>query len=352
EKSESDEKIYLKTVTCWYPSAVKDIITHPVYCGKIRWGNSRTVVENGITKRVCKDDAIIVDGNHEPIISEELFEKAQQCFENRTEKFRNRKPANQSPRNILNQIARCPQCGSGMVACAAQYKTVKGEVRYYYSYICGYYNNHKGGECRKNAIKADLLEGAVLETIKKYLQRPNVVQEITDCLTTQFDTTKLKLEIERLESQINAIKENENRQYNIMSQIGLEGKYQDWDFEKVEKNLETLIANRKSIEVQMQEKMAALEAAEAEQLDADDIKHVLEHFEEAFQCSSKENQKLLLQSILQEVQLEKKKIDGKEKVLPKSLTLKVTGEQINVVKENLGLKEANAETVAILSKVK
>ena len=243
-----------------------------------------------------KTDAIISEGKHEAIVSEDLFNKAQQCFENRKEKFKNRKPANQSPRNMLNQIARCPQCGGGMVACTSKYTTVKGEVRQYYNYICGYYNNHKGGGCAKNAIKADLLEGAVVETIKEYLQRPNIVQEITNCLTSQFDTTKLKQEIERLENQVKAIKENENKQYNILSQIGLEGKYQNWNFERVEKNLDMLITNRKSIELQIQEKEVALEAAEADTMDAEAVKFVLEHFEEAFQHASKEQQKLLLQS--------------------------------------------------------
>ena len=35
EKSDSDEKIYLPTVTSWYTTAVKKILTSPVYCSKI-----------------------------------------------------------------------------------------------------------------------------------------------------------------------------------------------------------------------------------------------------------------------------------------------------------------------------
>ena len=352
QESDSDEKIYLPNVTSWYSTQVKKILTNPVYCGKIRWGHSRVVTEDGISKRAYRGDETLVDGNHEAIISEELFQKAQDKYKYNGKKFHDRKPAYESPRNILNQIARCPQCGRGMVACTSRYKRKNGEVVYYYNYICSFFNNHKNGGCKKNAIKADYLEFEVMKTIKEYLQRPNVVQEITNSLSTQFDTSKLKREIKQLEKELKSLEKNEEIQYNILCQVGLEGKYQNWSFEKVEKNIELLLKNKNSIELRLQEKRNELQIAQEEELDAESIKFILEHFEDALQFASKDQQRQLLRSILKEVQLEQREVDGKIKVLPKSLTLKVTGEQINVVKESLGSVESEVETVVLLSKLK
>lgn len=348
QERDSDEKIYLPNITSWYSTQVKNILTNPVYCGKIRWGYSRMVTEDGKTKRIYRGDETLVDGNHEAIISEEIFQKAQNKYKNNGKKFHDRSPAYESPRNILNQIARCPQCGSGMVACSSQYKRKNGEVVRYYSYICSFFNNHKNGGCKKNAIKADYLEFEVIDAIKKYLQRPNVVEEITNSLSSQFDIGKLKREIKQLEKELKSVEKNEETQYNILCQIGLEGKYQNWSFEKVEKNIEVILKTKNNLELRLQEKQNELKAAQEEELDAENIKFILEHFEEALQFASKDQQRQLLRSILKEVQLEQREIDGKVKILPKSLTLKVSGEQINMVKDSLGSAENEVECVIMM----
>lgn len=67
----------------WSPAALKDMISNPVYIGKIRWNWRKTVkqYENGnlsISRpKSDSDDCIIVDGLHEPIITKELFDAAQ-----------------------------------------------------------------------------------------------------------------------------------------------------------------------------------------------------------------------------------------------------------------------------------
>lgn len=68
----------------WSPAALKDMIANPVYIGKIRWNWRKTVkqFESGnITlsrPKSAPEECILVDGLHESIISEELFNAAQE----------------------------------------------------------------------------------------------------------------------------------------------------------------------------------------------------------------------------------------------------------------------------------
>lgn len=68
----------------WSPAALKDMIANPVYIGKLRWNWRKTTkqIENGTMTisrpKSLPEDCIIVDGLHEPIISEELFNAAQE----------------------------------------------------------------------------------------------------------------------------------------------------------------------------------------------------------------------------------------------------------------------------------
>lgn len=101
----------------WMKDTIKDIITNPVYAGKIRWGYSRAVKlsVNGETvqkRQENKSEYVIVDGIHEAIVSEEIFNKAQQILA--------RQPA--APVGYKNEIKSslaglviCQICGRKMV---------------------------------------------------------------------------------------------------------------------------------------------------------------------------------------------------------------------------------------------
>lgn len=98
----------------WSPDSIRNIITNPLYIGKIRWNQRKAVyvVDNGEFRRTRPlndgDDFIYVEGRHEPIISEELFEKAQEQRKrtHRTNGFK-------ELRNPLASLLFC-ECGRAM----------------------------------------------------------------------------------------------------------------------------------------------------------------------------------------------------------------------------------------------
>lgn len=354
EQSGSDEKIYLPTVTSWYSTAVQKILDHPIYCGKLRWGNSKVVTEEGKTKRVKGDNEIIVEGTHEPIITEEVYQRAQIKRKATGIKFHDRGTDHESAHNLLNQIARCPQCGRGMIAYRTQYRKVCCDPTITYSYICGYYNNHKHGECSKNLINAEYLEGEVINTIKSYLSRPNIIEEITSHLSTQLDTKTIKLEIKAIEKDLKTLDKNEQAQYNIISQIGLEGRYRNWSLQRVEESIDKLQIKKTELNLRLQEKQRELQALEQEVLNAESIRFIISNFDQAYTKAPKSEQKQLLRSLIKEVKLgydEESLRLGKKKVIPKSLILRFTGEQLEIVNTTLhprGLKKAHVETAVLL----
>ena len=67
----------------WGEGVVKEILTNPVYIGKVRWNWRKSVhtVEDGeiIVKRPRRkiDEYLVFDGKHDPIIDEDMFKAAQ-----------------------------------------------------------------------------------------------------------------------------------------------------------------------------------------------------------------------------------------------------------------------------------
>ena len=99
----------------WSASSILAIITNPHYIGKVRWNYRKTVVvvEDGEVKKTNpmakNDEYLIYDGKHTAIISDEMFELAQQK--------RGKTPRVNSKNKISNPLAGvlyC-QCGKAMV---------------------------------------------------------------------------------------------------------------------------------------------------------------------------------------------------------------------------------------------
>lgn len=354
EESGTDEKIYLPVMEDWYSTIVKKILDSPVYCGKIRWGHENVVREDGKERRKKGENVILVDGIHEAIISEELWKQAQEKRRNTGVAFGRPASNNEFIRNMLNGVAKCPNCGNGMIAHKEIYKKKNGESSPYYNYICGYYNNHKNGKCKRNSIKADYLEGAVIDEITRYIRRPNLLEDITKHLGKKLDTSNIEKEIEEAEDKLIQLDKREEVQYNILSQIGI-GKYRNMKPEKIEKTLEEINQQREDVENYIDNKRQEIRAIEQDKLNCETIKFLIENFEPAYNHASKEQQKRLIQSMVKEVRLGY--LGDTKKVIPVSMTLKITGEQIELYHENkvicgeknFELSESDVEVVIMMT---
>ena len=98
----------------WTPDSIRTIVENPIYIGKVRWNTRKAVrvVRDGEiikTRPVNEaDDYILVDGKHDPIISEELFNAA---LEKRGRTHR--ACSNKELRNPLASLLYC-ECGRSM----------------------------------------------------------------------------------------------------------------------------------------------------------------------------------------------------------------------------------------------
>lgn len=352
-ESSSDENIYLPVQEDWSSSNVKKILDNPVYYGKIRYGNTKIVWKEGKTCRERNNNPILVDGKHEAIITEEIWSRAQKKREKTGIKFPSRDSKSPEVRNIFNRIAKCPQCGAGMVSCQGQHKNKDGTHKIYYQYICGYYNNHKHGKCRKNMIRAEYLEKEVFEVLTEYVNRPDIMREIANYLEAELDTRNLDMEIGKLERKIKELDKSENIQYNILAQVGLDGPYKHLKSEKVADNINKIISERGYIEELLLSKRFEKEAIEMNRLNYELIKELLENFSEACAVATREQQRGLIRSLVKEIKLGYH--PKTKKVVPVSMTLNITGEQIEFMGENsgmFGLDEKTVETVCLLSRIK
>ncbi len=116
------------------------MIKNPVYIGKIRWRE------------------VLYEGTHDPLVSEDLFQKAQEVLAERNEDLKGRQMRHGEDR-LLTGVIKCAKCGSRMFGGGG----CKNGTAFHY-YVCSKRFNDQ--ECDQDYIRADLLDGAILHDIK------------------------------------------------------------------------------------------------------------------------------------------------------------------------------------------
>lgn len=143
--------------------SIEYIIQNPTYCGMIRW--NRTTNETNEIKD--ESEWIIADGQHEAIISKELFDRAQERFKS-TYKPKGARPSS-TYRHWLSGLLKCPVCGRTMVA-KTMYRKSNGETYSYF--VC--YGVSKGKCAAKNSVSSLVLEPAIIHALQDVFQSKEI----------------------------------------------------------------------------------------------------------------------------------------------------------------------------------
>ena len=148
----------------WSPAAVRDMTSNIHYIGKVKWNwrKTITVVEDSeimkIRPKTKIGEYLIYDGKHEPIISEELFNAAQEKHGRN-----HRTKPNTKVRNPLAGLVYC-QCGRAMSL--RTYKNPDGSERCSPRLLCDGQIHCKTGSCLYDeliAMVSEILEQCIAD---------------------------------------------------------------------------------------------------------------------------------------------------------------------------------------------
>ncbi len=174
--------------------SIEYIIQNPTYCGMIRWNRTK----NDTNEIKDKSEWIITDGEHEPIISKELFDQAQEIFKN-TYHPKGSRPAS-TYKHWLSGLLKCPDCGRTLTASTMHRRN--GE-RYSYFSCFGY----SKGKCPKpNGISSLVLEREVLKSLQEVITTGNIEFELR-----RFEPVEIVNERAVLEERLEGLSGKEDR---------------------------------------------------------------------------------------------------------------------------------------------
>lgn len=137
--------------------SIEYILQNPTYCGMIRWNRTK----NDTNEIKDESEWIVTDGDHEPIISKVLFNRAQEIFKS-TYRPRGIRPSS-TYRHWLSGLLKCPDCGRTLTS-----NTLRRRNGEEYSYFQCY--GYSKGKCkRSNGVSSLALEKNVIKALEEVL---------------------------------------------------------------------------------------------------------------------------------------------------------------------------------------
>ena len=160
--------------TVWHGRTIIDIMKNPTYTGCIVYGRIPKSLYEGIKMhRAPEEEWRYVPDAHEPIVSQELFDKVQKMFADRAEKFKAKMDENAPLRELVtNHFKGKIYCGD----CGKRMRFVKPTDKRYpvdqdhAVYVCGGYLDSGYSRCSRHSIRYPVVADAVLAAINMQLE--------------------------------------------------------------------------------------------------------------------------------------------------------------------------------------
>ena len=330
---------------------IRIILKNPVYCGKIAYGRRKTEKVHGTRNDyhlVEQDNYLLVDGFHEPIVSEELWQEAQVKLLAQSKKYEHMNKSKDTKTHLLSGIVKCPICGAGMYG-NKSIKHKKDGTKYkdFYYYGCKHRKMDRGYKCDyKKQINEELLDNSVAETIIKLASNPKFASLMQEKINMKVDTTAIEQELSNYEKQL-------RQAYSVKSKLAEEIDSLDPDdkhyikrkadlddrlykmYDKIEDIENNLIAAR-----------AKKQSIEADKVTSDNIFSILMHFEEMYCLMNEIEKRQLIEALVSEVQIYEERQPNGQWIKSIKFRLPIIEEDISVCLDN----GHQAETVVLLIK--
>ena len=271
--------------------SIRDILTNPVYIGKIRYNVRQDWSEK--RRRNINPNPIITDGIHEAIIDEKLWDKVQTILESKKGK-----PARiYDGEYPLTGILKCPKCGAGMVIMRTTNTLKDGTKRRLTYYACGNWKNKGTAVCNSNTIRCDKANEYVFSKISEILSNDKMIKSIVTNINKERNNrvSPAKKELARIERELQKLDGKKKKIFEA---------YEDEIITKEEfqsRNVE--LNNRiKILHEEKQPLLVTLSDDISEEISCEFIKSILESFGKILNENVEvEQQKKLLHMIISEI---------------------------------------------------
>ena len=289
----------------WSAHFIRVILDNPVYCGKIAYGRRTLEKVKGKKneyKRINATDYITVDGLHEPLVSEEIWNKAQEKRLSKGKKFTSKYGKDRT--HLLTGLLKCPVCDGPMYAnrhCWTKKGGTYKEVGYY---VCGKNKHDRGKFCEYKAdLKKGVIEPLVIEAVKEIVSQKYFAEAIKSRIGNLNNNDEIGREIKNFEIKLGEVGLNKARLEKEIDTLPFDTKFRERKLRDLNARLDGMYETIAELEELIGDAKLQKKAMEEEAVTLENIYRILLNFSEFFDIIDEDERKNLLCYLIKEIQL-------------------------------------------------
>ena len=278
---------------------------NPVYCGKIAYGRRTREKVKGTKneyKQVHAEDYILEDGQHEGIISEELWQKVH--AKRMATGIKQPSKIGKDRSHLLTGILKCPLCGSSMYTNKHAWTNKDGTYKEVYYYICGRNKQERGHHCDyKASLRKTDIEPLVIEAVKELISDKYFAKEIEKRIGVQTDTTAIDKELANYESKLKEVDLNKARLEREIDNLPIYARFRERKIHDMTLRLDALYDTIVELEERIEDAKLRKSSIEMETITLDNIYKLMLNFGKLYDIISDEEKKSLITYLIKEIQI-------------------------------------------------
>ena len=332
---------------------VRLILKNPVYCGKIAYGRRKTEKVHGTRNEyhlVEQENFLLVDGLHEAIIPEDVWNAAQAKLIAQAKKYEHVNKGKNERTHLLSGIVKCPICGAGMYGNKSiKYKKDGTKYKDFFYYGCKHRGMQRGHKCDyRKQIREELLDDAVAEVIVKLVSNPHFASMMQEKINMKVDTTAIDQEITNYEKQLRQDYAIKSKLIEEIDNLNPDDRHYIRRKADLDDRLYRMYDKIEELESQLMDARAKKTSIEAEKITGDNIYKVLIYFDKLYFAMNDVERRQLIEALIAEIQIyEERKPNGQ--------WLKSIRFKLPIIENDLSIGLDNGEhveSIALLSKLK
>lgn len=289
-------------------STIQKILKNPVYCGKIAFGRRRTEKVKGTRneyKLVEQESYLLVDGLHEGLVSEEVWQAAQVKMKATAQKYELVSRRKTDRVHLLSSIVKCPVCGAGMYGNKSIKKRPDGtKYKDFYYYGCKHRGMQRGYKCTySKQIQEEVLDGAVAEVISKLVSNPKFAAMMQEKINMKVETTAIEQEIAVYEKQLRQYYSTKSRLMDEIDNLDPDDRHFISRKSDLDDRLYKMYDKIEDAENSLMDARAKKQAIEADKITGDNIYKILICFDKLYATMSEAERRKLVEILIDEVQI-------------------------------------------------
>ena len=295
---------------------VRLILKNPVYCGKIAYGRRKTEKVHGTRNEyhlVEQENFLLVDGLHEAIIPEDVWNAAQAKLIAQAKKYEHVNKGKNERTHLLSGIVKCPICGAGMYGNKSiKYKKDGTKYKDFFYYGCKHRGMQRGHKCDyRKQIREELLDDAVAEVIVKLVSNPHFAAMMQEKINMKVDTTAIDQEITNYEKQLRQDYAIKSKLMEEIDNLNPDDRHYIRRKSDLDDRLYRMYDKIEELESQLIDARAKKTSIEAEKITGDNIYKVLICFDKLYFAMNDVERRQLIEALIAEIQIyEERKPNG------------------------------------------